>query len=264
MSASERRRVLGQLASGHIQVVVGTHALIQADVRFNKLALGIIDEQHRFGVLQRARLLEQGRESLGATPHVLVMTATPIPRTLALTVYGDLDVSIIDELPPGRTPVKTVLFREKQREQVYGRVRHQVTQRRQAYVVFPLVEESDKEGMADIRAVTSEAEELAHGALHGLRIGLLHGRLDATAKEQVMRAFLNKQIDVLVATTVVEVGIDVPNASVMVIEHAERFGLSQLHQLRGRVGRGAHASECLLVTSATTSAGRPARAIIAG
>ncbi|MEZ0311840.1 MAG: ATP-dependent DNA helicase RecG [Myxococcota bacterium] len=253
VSASERRRILGQLASGHIQVVVGTHALIQADVRFNKLALGIIDEQHRFGVLQRARILEQGRESLGATPHVLVMTATPIPRTLALTVYGDLDVSIIDELPPGRTPVKTVLFREKQREQVHRRIRHAVEQGRQAYVVFPLVEESDKEGMADVRAVTSEAEELANGALHGLRLGVLHGRLDATAKEQVMRAFLNKQIDVLVATTVVEVGIDVPNATVMVIEHAERFGLSQLHQLRGRVGRGAHASECLLVTSGTSS-----------
>ena len=181
------------------------------------------------------------------------MTATPIPRTLALTVYGDLDVSVIDELPPGRTPIKTMLFREKQRDQVFRRVRHAVEQGRQAYVVFPLVDESDKEGMSEIRAATSSAEELAAGALQGLRLGVLHGQLDQSQKDQIMRAFLRKEIDVLVATTVIEVGIDVPNATVMVIEHAERFGLSQLHQLRGRVGRGAHASECLLITAGTSS-----------
>ncbi|MBC7794534.1 MAG: ATP-dependent DNA helicase RecG, partial [Clostridia bacterium] len=253
VTAAERRRILGQLASGDVQVVVGTHAIIQHDVKFKALGLGIVDEQHRFGVLQRARLLEQGRESAGATPHVLAMTATPIPRTLALTVYGDLDVSIVNELPPGRTPVKTMLFRDRQRSQVYRRVRYAVENGRQAYVVFPLVEESDKEGMAEIRAATSEAEALAAGELQGLRIAVLHGRMDASEKDHVMRAFVRKSFDVLVATTVIEVGIDVPNASVIVIEHAERFGLSQLHQLRGRVGRGEHASECLLVTVGSSS-----------
>jgi ATP-dependent DNA helicase RecG len=253
VTVAERKRILAQLASGHVQVVVGTHAIIQQDVRFKALALGIVDEQHRFGVLQRARLLDQGREAIGAVPHVLAMTATPIPRTLALTVYGDLDVSIVNELPPGRTPVKTMLFRDRQRSQVYRRVRYAVENGRQAYVVFPLVEESDKEGMSEIRAATTEAEALAAGELMGLKIAVLHGRMDADEKERTMRAFVRKDFDVLVATTVIEVGIDVPNATVMVIEHAERFGLSQLHQLRGRVGRGAHASECLLVTVGSSS-----------
>ncbi len=252
-SQSERRRILGALKDGTVQVLVGTHALIQDDVHFARLALAIVDEQHRFGVLQRAALLAKGRASLAAVPHMLVMTATPIPRTLALTVYGDLDLSVIDEMPPGRTPVQTQLFKDRERQHVYGRVRRAVQGGRQAYVVFPLVEESEGEGMEHLRDATSAAEELASGALSGLKIGLLHGRLDAHAKDSVMRAFAAGELQVLVATTVIEVGIDVPNATVMVVEHAERFGLSQLHQLRGRVGRGAHKSECLLVAGYTQS-----------
>lgn len=247
VGAAERRGVLARMASGEAQVIIGTHALLQPDVRYRSLALAVVDEQHRFGVLQRAQLAEQGRASLGVAPHVLVMTATPIPRTLALTIYGDLDTSVIDELPPGRTPVRTQLFRSTQREQVYARVRQAVLQGRQAYVVFPLVDESDSEGMEDVRAATTAADELAHGALHGLRVALLHGRLSSDEKDRIMRAFGAHEVDVLVATTVIEVGVDVANASVIVIEHAERFGLAQLHQLRGRVGRGRHASECLLV-----------------
>ncbi len=245
--AADRRRLLAALAAGEVHVLIGTHALIQDDVGFSALALCIVDEQHRFGVLQRAALLARGRAGLGATPHMLVMTATPIPRTLALTVYGDLDVSVIDELPPGRTPVRTQLFRDKQRAQVYQRVRQAVLGGRQAYVVFPLVEESEGEGMEGIRDATSAAEELSQGPLHGLSVALLHGRMAPDEKDAVMRAFAKGEVQVLVATTVIEVGIDVPNASVMVIEHAERFGLSQLHQLRGRVGRGAAQSECLLL-----------------
>jgi ATP-dependent DNA helicase RecG len=247
VSAGERRRILGQLASGHIKVLLGTHAVIQDDVRFQALGLAVIDEQHRFGVTQRAALQAKGRDSTGALPHTLVMTATPIPRTLALTLYGDLDVSVIDELPPGRTPIRTQVFREQQRTQVYERVRHAALQGRQAYIVYPLVSESEGEGMEGIGDATSAAEELAAGPLAGIAVGLLHGRMSGDDKERVMRAFSGGDIAVLVATTVVEVGVDVPNATVMVIEHAERFGLSQLHQLRGRVGRGAHASECLLV-----------------
>lgn len=249
LGAAERRGVLKELRAGTIQVVVGTHALIQEDIAFARLALGIIDEQHRFGVLQRARLKELGQASLGATPHMLVMTATPIPRTLALTVYGDLDVSVIDALPPGRSPIRTRLARDGQRDKVYAAVRQAVEEGRQAYVVFPLVEESDKEGMDKLRDATNALEELQHGPLHGLRLGLLHGRLTSDEKDAVMRAFAARELDVLVATTVIEVGIDVPNATVMVIENAERFGLSQLHQLRGRVGRGAHASACYLLST---------------
>ncbi|MEL6546568.1 MAG: ATP-dependent DNA helicase RecG, partial [Myxococcota bacterium] len=253
MSAGEKRRTLSGLANGSIDVVVGTHAVIQEGVRFKRLALGIVDEQHRFGVMQRARFLEQGREGLGATPHILVMTATPIPRTLALTVYGDLDVSVIDELPPGRRPIETYLYRDAQRAQVYRDVRKQAEQGRQAYVVFPLVEESEAEGMDKLRDATSAATELAEGALKGLRLGLLHGRMSADEKDRVMRAFASHELDVLVSTTVIEVGVDVPNATVMVIENAERFGLSQLHQLRGRVGRGAYESFCFLVTRGSSS-----------
>lgn len=253
VTGGERRRILEELKAGEIQVIVGTHALIQDDVVFAALGLAIVDEQHRFGVMQRARLLEQGRESLGFHPHMLVMTATPIPRSLALTVYGDLDVSVIDELPPGRPPMSTHLFREKQRDQVYRRVRHAVAKGQQAYVVFPLVEESEKEGMETIRDATSSAEELREGHLQGLRLGLLHGRMSGDEKDAVMRRFTDQEIEVLVATTVIEVGIDVPNATVMVIEHAERFGLSQLHQLRGRVGRGFESSQCLLVARYTPS-----------
>ena len=253
LSAAERRRILEELELGMVDMVVGTHALIQGSVRFKRLGLGIVDEQHRFGVMQRARFLEQGMESTGAVPHMLVMTATPIPRTLALTVYGDLDVSIIDQLPPGRTPVRTKKFREAQREHVYKEVIEAVAAGQQAYVVLPLVEESDKEGMENIRDATSTHDELQHGLLHHLKLGLLHGKMGTDEKDRVMRAFSAGQLDVLVATTVIEVGIDVPNASVMVIEHAERFGLSQLHQLRGRVGRGAAESSCLLIARSTQS-----------
>jgi ATP-dependent DNA helicase RecG len=253
LSAAERRRILEELELGMVDVVVGTHALIQGSVRFKKLGLGIVDEQHRFGVMQRARFLEQGMESTGAVPHMLVMTATPIPRTLALTVYGDLDVSIIDQLPPGRKPVFTKKFREAERERVYKQVITAVEAGQQAYIVLPLVEESDKEGMEHIRDATGTHDELAHGLLHNLRVGLLHGKMGTDEKDRVMRAFIDGLLDVLVATTVIEVGIDVPNASVMVIEHAERFGLSQLHQLRGRVGRGAAKSSCLLIARSTQS-----------
>ena len=246
-SSAERRGNLAAIASGAAQVIIGTHALIQTDVQFARLALAIVDEQHRFGVMQRARLSALGEAGLGRAPHVLVMTATPIPRTLALTVYGDLELSLIDALPPGRTPVATKLFSDGQRAQVFAAVRDEVAAGRQAYVVFPLVEHSDKEGMGELRAATEQADELAAGVLHGLRLGLLHGRLSREEKEAVMQAFLRRDVDVLVATTVIEVGIDVPNATVMVIEHAERFGLSQLHQLRGRVGRGAAKSHCYLL-----------------
>jgi len=247
IGASERRDVLAQLESGRMQVVVGTHALIQQDVRYHALALAVVDEQHRFGVMQRARLLELGARGLGAQPHLLVMTATPIPRTLAMTVYGDLDASMLDELPPGRKAITTRLCRGNERESAYALVRQEVAAGRQAYVVFPLVEGSDKEGMDAVRDASSAYEELAAGALAGLRLGLVHGRLTSDDKDRVMRSFVRGELDVLVATTVIEVGIDVANATVMVIEHAERFGLSQLHQLRGRVGRGSQASHCLLV-----------------
>ncbi len=246
---AERRELVDALVTGSLQVIVGTHALIQDDVQFKALALAVVDEQHRFGVMQRARLVAKGRESLGSTPHTLVMTATPIPRTLALTVYGDLDISLIDELPPGRRPVHTELFRDRDRAAVYARARHEVEAGRQAYVVFPLIEGSDAEGMSELRDLTSGAEYLAEGPLAGLKLALLHGRMSADDKDRVMRALQAGEVQVLVATTVIEVGIDVPNASVMVVEHAERFGLSQLHQLRGRVGRGAHKSFCFLIAN---------------
>ena len=253
LGAAEKRSVLEDLELGRIDLVIGTHALIQDGVKFKRLALGIVDEQHRFGVMQRAKFLDHGQASTGCIPHILVMTATPIPRTLALTVYGDLDVSVIDELPPGRTPVTTRLHKEQGRQRVYERVREAVAQGQQAYVVLPLVEESDKEGMDRIRDATSTHEELQHGLLAGLRLGLVHGKLGSDEKDCLMRAFAEHRLDVLVATTVIEVGIDVPNASIMVVEHAERFGLSQLHQLRGRVGRGAARSECLLIARPTQS-----------
>lgn len=249
ISASERRTLLNKLADGSVQCVVGTHALIQDDVKFCRLHLAIIDEQHRFGVLQRAKLSELARSTAGHDPHVLVMTATPIPRTLAMTLYGDLDVSILDELPPGRTPIVTRVIHSKQRLDVYARVQRMVAAKRQAYVVVPLVEGSDKEGMEGVRAVTSVEAELRGGIFRDLRVGLLHGRMTGDDKDHVMQQFASGALDVLVATTVIEVGIDVPNASVMVIEHAERFGLSQLHQLRGRIGRGSAASECFLLAS---------------
>jgi ATP-dependent DNA helicase RecG len=245
--AARRRSLLADLRSGALSLLIGTHAVIQDTVVFAALALGIVDEQHRFGVLQRAQLQKLGRDSLGTTPHMLVMTATPIPRTLALTVYGDLDTSVIDELPPGRTQIITKLYADRLRDTAYSRLVEAVAQGRQAYVVYPLVESSDKEGMSELRDATGAAQELAAGALQGLRLGLLHGRLHSEEKDAVMRAFAAHELDVLVATTVIEVGIDVPNATVMVIENAERFGLSQLHQLRGRVGRGSDQSHCFLL-----------------
>jgi ATP-dependent DNA helicase RecG len=238
-----RRRALADLAAGRIALAVGTHALIQEGVEFARLGLAIVDEQHRFGVLQRAAL--QRRGSNAAAVDVLVMSATPIPRTLALTLYGDLAVSTLDELPPGRTPITTTLCRESQRGRLTGRLRAEVAAGHQAYVVYPLVEESEK---SELRAATTMVHELAAGSLAGLRLGLVHGRMRGDEKDGVMRRFKAHDFDVLVSTTVIEVGIDVPNATVIVIEHAERFGLAQLHQLRGRVGRGTAPGHCFLVT----------------
>jgi ATP-dependent DNA helicase RecG len=239
VKGKERKQALTRVASGEAQIVVGTHALVQEGVAFGKLGLAVVDEQHRFGVLQRDDLRRKGYDA-----DVLVMTATPIPRTLALTAYGDLDVSIVDQKPPGRTPVRTELRAASERRAVLDRVRQAVAQGRQAYVVYPLVEESEK--LEDVKAATEASAEWA-AALPGVRVGLLHGRLKSAEKEEVMAAFTSGAIQVLVSTTVIEVGVDVRNASLMVIEHAERFGLAQLHQLRGRVGRGSAASECLLL-----------------
>ncbi|MGE5245459.1 MAG: ATP-dependent DNA helicase RecG [Betaproteobacteria bacterium] len=238
-AAGARREQLAEIAAGSLHLVVGTHALVQGDVAFHRLGLVVIDEQHRFGVLQRATLREKGLH-----PDVLVMTATPIPRTLALTVYGDLDVSMIRDLPPGRLPVRTVVKPESRRDDVHAFVRQELVTGRQAYVIYPLVEESSK---IDLKAATEMADTLAADVFPEFRVGLLHGRLKSDAKDRVMKAFAGGELHVLVSTTVVEVGVDVPNASVMVVEHAERFGLSQLHQLRGRVGRGRHQSYCLLL-----------------
>ena len=241
LRAAEKRRLHQAIADGEVHAAVGTHALIQETVGFQKLGLVVIDEQHRFGVLQRAALRERG-----FNPDVLVMTATPIPRSLAMTVYGDLDVSVIDELPPGRTPIKTVVVGEDKRAGVYKGLEREVRAGRQAYVVYPLVEESEK---MDLKDATRMFEHLRDRIFPHFTVGLLHGKMKSAEKEDVMRRFVSGEIQILVATTVVEVGVDVPNASVMVIEHAERFGLSQLHQLRGRVGRGAEQSFCVLLAS---------------
>jgi ATP-dependent DNA helicase RecG len=243
LGATERRRVLGGLRTGELPLAVGTHALIQEAVEFRRLGLVVVDEQHRFGVRQRMALADRSPEGEPG-PDVLIMSATPIPRSLAMALYGDLDLSVLDELPPGRTPVTTSLRRPETREKVYAFVERELERGRQAYIVYPLVEESEK---VDLRAATEEFERLRTEVFPERRLGLLHGRLPAEEKEATMRAFLDRELDLLVATTVIEVGIDVPNASVMVIEHAERFGLSQLHQLRGRVGRGAAKSHCILV-----------------
>ena len=237
--SAARREQLAEVEAGTIHLVVGTHALVQGDVRFHQLGLVVIDEQHRFGVLQRAVLRGKGLK-----PDVLVMTATPIPRTLALTLYGDLDVSVIRGAPPGRLPIQTAAKPESRREDIYARVRTELDAGRQAYVIYPLVEESDK---VDVKAATEGADHLAQEVFQAYRVGLLHGRMKADGKDRVMKAFAAGELDVLVSTTVIEVGIDVPNASVMIVEHAERFGLSQLHQLRGRVGRGPHQSYCFLL-----------------
>ncbi len=237
--ARKRREILAELAGGSMHMVIGTHALVQEDVAFRELGLAVIDEQHRFGVLQRATLRAKGLH-----PDVLVMTATPIPRTLALTTYGDLDVSVMRQMPPGRQPIATTVRPETRRDEVYAFVRQQIEAGRQAYIIYPLVEESSK---IELKAATEMADHLAQDVFPQFRVALLHGRLKPDAKERVMGAFVRGDFDILVSTTVVEVGVDVPNATVMVIEHAERFGLSQLHQLRGRVGRGAHKSYCVLL-----------------
>jgi ATP-dependent DNA helicase RecG len=253
----ERGPMLELVAGGAAALVVGTHAVIQEQVRFHKLALAVIDEQHRFGVEQRLALRGKMTEP-GHEPHLLMMSATPIPRTLAMSYYADLDVSTIDELPPGRTPVVTKLIADNRREEVVGRIRAQLAQGRQVYWVCPLIEESEA---LDLTNATATHQALSE-ALPGVLVGLLHSRMPAAEKKAVMSLFTGGQMGVLVSTTVIEVGVDVPNASLMVIEHAERFGLSQLHQLRGRVGRGAAASACILLFSAGDSGrlGEAARA----
>ena len=245
IGAGERREILAGLADGSVDIAIGTHALIQEGVGFRSLGVVVVDEQHRFGVEQRAALRAK---SAGHVPDVLVMTATPIPRTAAMTVYGDLDVSVLDELPPGRTPIKTYWAAGPLMErEAWGDVRSEVAAGRQAYVVTPLIEESEK---LDVASAEQTYERLVHDELQGLRVGLLHGRLGASEKDATMERFRTGELDVLVATTVIEVGVDVPNATVMVILDADRFGIAQLHQLRGRVGRGEHPSTCWLVTAA--------------
>ena len=279
LSTSERRAALDAIANGVAGIVVGTHALIQDAVTFHRLGLAVIDEQHRFGVRQRQALAEMARRGGGdprdgggadrgggsgrsggrgaepdggaEVPDVLVMSATPIPRSLALTVYGDLDLSVLDELPPGRQRVRTGVRSERDRGKVYDFIRKQVAAGRQAYIVYPLVEESEK---LELRAATAEFERLRDEVFPDLRLGLIHGQMPGEEKDATMRAFVAGELDILVSTTVIEVGIDVPNATVMVIEHAERFGLSQLHQLRGRVGRGAEESYCILIATGDAAA----------
>ncbi|HIG53797.1 MAG TPA: ATP-dependent DNA helicase RecG [Candidatus Latescibacteria bacterium] len=241
-----RRELLTAIESGVAHIVVGTHALIQEEVHFARLGLAVVDEQHRFGVVQRGALYKKGEK-----PDLLVMTATPIPRTLALTLYGELEVSVIDELPPGRKPIRTALRAPDRRDAIFEFAGDQVRQGRQVYVVYPLIEESEK---MDLKSAVEAYEELCHGYLAEFEVALLHGRLAAEEKAEVMDAFKQNRIQVLVSTTVIEVGVDVPNATVMIIEHAERFGLAQLHQLRGRVGRGGEQSFCILVSYASAGA----------
>ncbi len=259
--AAEKRSVKAALAAGEADLVIGTHALLSSGVVFSRLGLVITDEQHRFGVEQRAALA--GKAADGLKPHILVMSATPIPRTLALILYGDLDVSVIDELPPGRTPVETFVVGEDKRARMYSFVRKLVEEGRQVYFVCPMVEDGE-EAAADLKAVTAYAADLQNRVFSDLRVGLVHGRMKPREKEAAMAAFAAGEMDVLVATTVVEVGVDVPNAALMVVENAERFGLSQLHQLRGRVGRGRHHSYCILMTATRNEESRARLKILAG
>jgi ATP-dependent DNA helicase RecG len=240
--SAKRKKILEEAASGELHILIGTHALIELDVQFHKLGLAIVDEQHRFGVAQRARLWEKSK----LVPHVLVMTATPIPRTLAMTAYGDLDTSIMDEMPPGRQPILTVHRMEDSRPQVMEFIRKEIKLGRQAYIIFPLIEESEKlnyenlmKGYENVKAWFPEPQYW---------ISMVHGRMKAVQKEENMQRFVKGETQIMVSTTVIEVGVNVPNASVMVIESAEKFGLSQLHQLRGRVGRGSEKSYCILLT----------------
>jgi ATP-dependent DNA helicase RecG len=249
VSAADKARLYDEAASGDIDIVIGTHALIQEGLEFAHPGLTIVDEQHRFGVMQRAALREKG----GRSAHMLVMTATPIPRTLALTLYGDLDISVIDEMPPGRKPVKTLWAMPDERKQAYDFLRGQVTQGHQAFVICPLVEESEA---LQVRAAVQEFDRLRAEVFPDLRLELLHGRMSGREKDTAMQHFRNSEADILVSTAVVEVGIDVPNATVMVVEGADRFGLAQLHQFRGRVGRGSEQAYCLLLSDSPSQEAR--------
>lgn len=238
LPAKEKKLALERVREGISHIVVGTHALIQKEIQFDRLGIAVIDEQHRFGVLQREALNKKG-----TAPHILVMTATPIPRSLALTIYGDLDVSLIDELPPGRKPIKTQVYSENKRDEVYDFVAKEISKGRQAYIVCPLIEETEK---MDLKTATETYEYLKE-RFPEINISLVHGKIKSTERQQIMAEFKEGKIQALVATTVIEIGVHVPNSTLMIVEHAERFGLSQLHQLRGRIGRGSHASHCLLV-----------------
>jgi ATP-dependent DNA helicase RecG len=246
MNNTARSVILRQIQNGEADIIIGTHALIQEDVDFHKLGMVVIDEQHRFGVMQRATL-----RAKGINADVLVMTATPIPRTLAMTVYGDLDVSVIDEMPPGKKPVHTVVLPENKRDKVYQTISAEMAKGHQAFIVYPLVEQSE---VLDLKDATNMAAHLQKDIFPDNRVGLIHGKMKEKEKDEVMREFLDNKIQILVSTTVIEVGIDVPRASLMVIEHAERFGLSQLHQLRGRVGRRDIPSSCILLADYKCSA----------
>lgn len=246
LSKAEKEAAQAKVKNGEAKLVIGTHALIQDAVSWQQLSLAIIDEQHRFGVRQRTALKEKAPK--GTFPHILTMTATPIPRSLALTVFGELEVTTIDELPPGRQEIATKVIKGADRQKLYNLIHKEVAEKRQAYLVYPLVSDSDKEGMEKMRSVEAEYQRLTKGPLAGLRVAMVHGQMDSDDRNAIMRAFKNHEYDVLISTTVIEVGVDVPNATVMAIENAERFGLSQLHQLRGRVGRGSHKSYCVLVT----------------
>jgi ATP-dependent DNA helicase RecG len=252
LEQDRKREIRRHISQGGAQLVIGTHALIEQKVEFAKLGLVIVDEQHRFGVLQRFKLMSKTGTPTQtvAEPDVLVMTATPIPRTLALTLYGDLDLSVIDELPPGRTPIITRRITDDESDKVWEFVRKQVVEGHQAYIVYPVIEDNEE---SELKAAMKMYRQLSDRTFSELKVGLLHGRMDSELKEQVMRMFQKGELQVLVATTVIEVGVDVPNATVMVIEHAERFGLAQLHQLRGRIGRGAAKSYCVLMTGGKIS-----------
>jgi ATP-dependent DNA helicase RecG len=249
LEPDRKREIRRHIVQGDAQLVIGTHALLEEKVEFAKPGLVIVDEQHRFGVLQRLKLMKKSGDGSAdknpAEPDVLVMTATPIPRTLALTLYGDLDLSVLDELPPGRTPIVTRRITDDRSPEVWDFLRKQVAKGHQVYVVYPVIAENEE---TELKAAIHMYRELSGKVFADLKVGLLHGRLDSELKDQVMRRFQNGELQILVATTVIEVGVDVPNATVMVIEHAERFGLAQLHQLRGRIGRGAAKSYCILMT----------------
>jgi ATP-dependent DNA helicase RecG len=240
ISESEKEDLHNKIRQGEVDIVIGTHAIIQEEVEFNKLGLAVIDEQHRFGVLQRSALRQKG-----FNPHMLVMTATPIPRTMALTIYGDLDLSIIDELPPGRRLAEAKWLDPEGREKAYSFIHRQINKGKQAFIIYPLIEESE---VVEARAATTEYQRLSKDVFPDLKLGLMHGRMPAADKEQVMRRFRDREFDILVSTSVVEVGIDVPNANVILVEGADRFGLSQLHQFRGRVGRDKEQGYCLLIS----------------